>query len=537
MRLEAWSKGSTWFFLSLCAFGGLTLGALTHPWGIGLTPDSASYVAAATSFMMGKGLLDIPGWTGEAQYYTSFGPFYPIVLAALAKIFRADILQTARFLHIVLFCGNIGLMAYMLRRWTGSLGAAMAGALMIMLSVVMLEIHAVVMTEPLYIFMTFLGFFLLSDSFKEGAYRPSWWGSCGLISMACFTRYGGAAALAAAAAAIVLYRPKNFWNRLIECILFMGVAALPMTLWVFRNKLSTGSPAGFPAIYEAYWLVSLREMLGHMSGWLLPIEAPLIYRLAGVFFIVGYIVWMLTGFFPLNKEKRKVFTPISADSKERHLEGIIGLFVILHLAQHFVSSTFVNRIVFDDRHLSPAYYGGVFLIGAASRQLVVSLSGRKWPSRLMKTVLIAMLFLLSFRGISYGIQVTRSGIGYASPQWRDSKTLQAVLKLPQGVPIYTNGVDALYLLTRKGCSPLPNRGVRKRSNLTEKRFDEVFNAHQKIKMINDFKKSGAVVVYFNLIDWRKYYPYPEDLRKSFNLKETKRFEDGSFYQPVAFSQT
>jgi hypothetical protein len=51
----------------------------------------------------------------------------------------------------------------------------------------------------------------------------------------------------------------------------------------------------------------------------------------------------------------------------------------------------------------------------------------------------------------------KSGLGYASFQWYDSKAMDYLKELPENVMIYTNEPGAVYLYTGRGCYVLPDR--------------------------------------------------------------------------------
>jgi len=82
-----------------------------------------------------------------------------------------------------------------------------------------------------------------------------------------------------------------------------------------------------------------------------------------------------------------------------------------------------------------------------------------WSKR-REVVLVLTLLLLGVSLYKQTITVNswaKSGRGYASFQWYDSKAMEYLRELPADVMIYTNEPGAVYLYTGRGCYVLPDR--------------------------------------------------------------------------------
>ena len=96
------------FFLLLSlsvVVAGVSLLFLSTPWGVGIFPDSTSYIAAARSLLRGEGLMAVPEW-GRNVPYTQYAPHISILLAGIG-ILGVDPLIGAKGLHLFLFGTNI----------------------------------------------------------------------------------------------------------------------------------------------------------------------------------------------------------------------------------------------------------------------------------------------------------------------------------------------------------------------------------------------------------------------------------------------
>ncbi len=121
--------------------------------------DSFQYIASARNLSLGK-TLGYPDDTGNIIPLTQYPPLFPLVLAVF-EMAGVDSLVTARWLNAVLFAANIWLVGRTIYRISHSRGYSLFGALLTALSVVLIEIHAWVLSEALYIFLSLLAFYWL----------------------------------------------------------------------------------------------------------------------------------------------------------------------------------------------------------------------------------------------------------------------------------------------------------------------------------------------------------------------------------------
>ena len=76
-------------------------------YGVGVTPDSVTYISTARSLLQGNGFID---WDGSS--YTIFPPLFPLLLA-LTGIFGPDPADTAGYVNAFL----CGLAIFLSSRW------------------------------------------------------------------------------------------------------------------------------------------------------------------------------------------------------------------------------------------------------------------------------------------------------------------------------------------------------------------------------------------------------------------------------------
>jgi len=197
--------------LSLIALIGMGLILRATPQGLGLSDDSIAYIAGARSMAAGHGYRE--AWLASDQPVTHFPPAFSAVLAFFG-LFGIDPLHAARWVNALLFGLNAVVLGILGWRMTSSLTAGLVLAGLFVTSGEMFQVHAVAMSEPLFIFLSLLSFWMF-DLYVERLPSPSakWGGSegwlwliaCGtFVGMAYLTRYAGLALVATFVVALFL---------------------------------------------------------------------------------------------------------------------------------------------------------------------------------------------------------------------------------------------------------------------------------------------------------------------------------------------
>jgi hypothetical protein len=116
-----------------------------------------------------------------------------------------------------------------------------------------------------------------------------------------------------------------------------------------------------------------------------------------------------------------------------------------------------------------------------------------------------------------------NGSGYTSREWFGSESIEYARTLSEAKTTYSNGVDAIYLLTSKHAVRIPAKvdPTRGKSNVE---FDQDISA-----MRNELMQNRALVVYLDKITWRWYLPSKDELENVYKLPVLDRLEDGVIY--------
>src|SRR5512140_1318527 len=194
--------------LGILALVGIALVLRATPEGLGLSDDSIGYIAGARSMLAGHGYRE--AWLASDQPVTHFPPAFPRLLAFIG-LFGLDPLRAARFLNASLFGLNIFLLGILGWRLTKSLPAGLALAALLLLNDSLLRVHAVAMSEPLFIFLSLLAFWMF-DLYVERDAHWLWLLACGILSgLAYLTRYAGLALFATFVLALMILH--RTWRR------------------------------------------------------------------------------------------------------------------------------------------------------------------------------------------------------------------------------------------------------------------------------------------------------------------------------------
>ena len=204
----------------LLAVAGALLLWMSSPWGVGVSPDSAEYIAAARRLTGPADLFNLP---------TQWAPGYPVLLA-LAYLFGDDIFATTRLLQCVLLAANIGSGIALLRHVMGRDGLLpVSGGLVLLVSATLWQVNFYAWSEAPFL-LCLQGSALALLRHVESGTRGTFVAAVALAAMALLVRYAGIAWVGAAALTLLLLQAGSWQQRLRKPVLFGFVALAPFVL-------------------------------------------------------------------------------------------------------------------------------------------------------------------------------------------------------------------------------------------------------------------------------------------------------------------
>ena len=503
------------FLLATLSILGATLLMVSMRWGVGLSPDSAVYIAAARNLLTSEGLNAFSD-PGELAPLTHYPPLYSILLAGW-RIFGVDPMEGARWLSALVFAANIAMVGLILYTSTHSLWPLVFGAILMIDSLPMIQLHSMAWSEPVFIFFVLLSLFLLTLYIDRPARWPLVAASLA-VALGFLTRYAGLA-LVATGVLVILTQGRIEWkHRLKDAAILSALSCLPIAIWVIRNISVSGSAINRRLAFHPPGVGHFQAALDTLSAWLLPARvAPMWVSpiLVGCLFVL--VLAAVLG------ELRQVRKEQSEGSSQ--LRWLITCFLASYV---FLLIIFVSLLdahtPIDNRILSPAYVGLLIL--------VVSLGVCSFLNLALKNVFRSALIVLVLGFSTFQLTEVidsvshsyREGIGYAAQPWRESPLIRHLRGWDASGSIFSNAPDAIYLLSGHPAVMIPRKVNTATHHMNANYLDDLEFVRNRLQVHN------GLLVYFSGVRWRWYLPSEQELKKTLGLRLILQEEDGSIYR-------
>ena len=257
------------------------------PWPVGAFQDDAMYTVLAKSLAEGRGFrfLNLPGEPNA----THFPPGYPLVLALVWRLWPSfpDNIVAFKFLN-AFFLGAAASGAYVFarRRFATPVPGALAIALIGTLSIVVLLVTGVVMSEPMFLAMLFPSLLAAERAVDTGKGRDAlvaglWLGALSMVRtlgvfavpalglILLFRRQLGAAVAAGLGAALFLV-PWQLWVGAHQAEI---APVLVGKFGSYGSWLVDGYREGGVEFAQRVLLKNVDELVGMLSYYFLPVQA------------------------------------------------------------------------------------------------------------------------------------------------------------------------------------------------------------------------------------------------------------------------
>jgi 4-amino-4-deoxy-L-arabinose transferase-like glycosyltransferase len=491
--------------------------------GIGIGPDGTDYIDGARNILRGYGFKSTIA-NPEGSYISHYAPMLSILLASIG-ICGLDPIDGVIVVNGLLLAGNV-FMAYIIVRenTNRSLYYSLLVAVLVATSVVVLSIHLEVLTEPLFIFLSFLGFYLLIAHIRQANYfKLSLSGV--MLGLACITRYAGIPVIPTGILAISFLSTKKNLQKVFDISIFSFIGSLPFVLWIIRNIYTAGSATGREMVFHPPTVSHLNSAIDNLSRWIFPVSmvgqnVKVLFALVVVAFPFIVILFLCY----VGKKEGKYFG----------IKEIVPPIVYVLLGFGFLYSSFllVSISLFDfatslgpPRFLSPLHMSWLIIIVILTYRLSYILQDKRTSQICL--LLIMVIFSASYvvRGISLISRFcsSDSDLGYASMKWKHSELIKKIESTPFSI-MFTNGPDAVHFLAGTNAIGLPER-----INPMSLEINDEYSA-ELAKMSQRLSEEQGIVVYFRYIDWRWYLPSEEELLKELPLQLLVEVSDGAIYQ-------
>ena len=447
-------------FLALGLLGmlGIILVLRSTPEGLGLSDDSIAYIAGARSLLAGHGYRE--AWLVSDNPITHFPPAFSSVLAFIG-LSGLDPLRGARLLNALLFGFTAALVGILGWRMTRTLRAGLLLAALFVLNGSLLQVYTTAMSEPLFIFLGLLAFWMFDLYFERDAHWP-WLALCGIFAgLAYLTRYAGLALLATFLVALFILR-DSWRRRFVSAGIFLTGAVPWILAWTIRDFIVAGNATNRELVWHPITSGNFETTLAAVSQFLVPVDAwqkqlnrmPWLFIALSVVVLSVILVWVIL-------EARRHFlsskpSPRNASPNGAGVGEVISFTTGLYIFG-YIASILASMMLFDAstkfklRILAPIFISLLILLAWFGIGL--------WRRRREVVIVLALLMVgISIYNQVVTVQVlSRGGQGFASFAWYDSKAMAYLRTLPRQVMIYTNETGAVYLYTGRPTYSLPNR--------------------------------------------------------------------------------
>jgi len=291
-----------------------------------------------------------------------------------------------------------------------------------------------------------------------------------------------------------------------------------MLVWVIRNTIVTGTPAGREIAFHPITSQQLESAMDTFSTWLLPPSVPSTLRWLGLIIIAI----VLMGIFNWVRRQGKL-SEQSNPGDITSLSPLLGFFILCYAMLLVVSISFFDaHTPLDNRILSPVSVA-IMVLGLWLSRYAGSLSRPRAVSTFLMIVCVFFSFSQITQTVSWLSLSYRSGIGYASRRWKESGLLKHISGLDLARPVFTNASDVIYIHTGRSAYMIPTK-INPGTRLLNGNYPTELN-----RMRDKLRNSNGVICYFSGIRWRWYMAPEDELRDQLSLRLLVREKDGSIY--------
>jgi len=461
--------------------------------GIGISPDSVSYIKAASQFRQGGGLASLPN---------HWPPLYPLMLSAIG-LFSIDELSAIRLFHSVLYGLNIFLIPYLCIPKSDNQNAVrLIFSFFLLASPQFFLVHQMAWSESPFLTLTFSGLALLHNNPNS---KKTIYLSAGLLGLAMLTRYIGIYFIAMGALALLCVSDGGVYQRLKRSIFYGALAISPSLIYGLFNSLTLGSSTNRSFNFHLVSVEHINSLGALIVNWFAPQgHQP-----------IGLLLVIVTAFILLIAHLKRPSLIAEPSILKLDKSWYFLLIVVGYIIFIFISISFFDAYTpIDERIFIPCYialWAAIFsLLGTNFKPVVLI-------TLVLVTAIGASNMLSTSKQLSNSIQ---NGIGYLARGNNDLPILSSVQKYAESRKVYSNASD--FLFVHRGIDAVPLPKVYSPVSLKPNpEFQGKLDAISK-----DIRSGDAIVVYMSGFIWRKYYPEFDVLIAESQLKPVYFQSDG-----------
>lgn len=495
-------------FAIMGLLGAMLVVMLTSKFGVGISPDSVTYVSVARNILNGKGFVGYDGY-----YFVLQPPLYPILLAAAGKIFFTDPLICAGYLN-ALFLGLIVYLAgLLLLKHVRYYALAIAGTISILVSLLPIQIFLIALSEPLFILLVLLYFYYF-DTYRTNETFASFLLFSVAAALTCLTRYVGIVLIVGGIISIFAWGRGNTKKKIADIFFFLLISIVPTGLWVIRNHAISGTLTG-PRAESSYTLSSnILFAYNTMLNWYSSIKA----NEWQLFFMVLILLMTVLVALAVTRQWKTIALGIPRI-------GPALVFIILYSAIIIISSTTTAYDKIGNRLLSPIFIPSMIIIFYLVDRLI------EWTSHFIHHIVLTLVLLVTMTmWIKYQATRTRyyvedyikqSGVEYSSVAWINNSVIKYLDKnkqLKSKYIFYSNAPEAVYILANIEAKWSAPKRFYNSPVLLDRRFNDCIG----------YEKNDICFIWFYNLN-RSFLFTPDEMKKTTRMINIAKLKDGEIY--------
>ncbi len=521
--------------LILCAaILGVVECILATPFGPGVGSDAVVYISSARNLLAGQGLGLIEP-DGSFRLLPYFPPFYPLVLSALGLI-TEDLVAAARWMNALLFGGLIAIVGFTFYRYTRNAFFAIALSTLLALSTVLINVSAWAMSEPISLFVGFLGLLFLLI-FLEHQKMSYFILSAVLTGLAFLSRFASVAFCLTGCLALLVFIPDRLGRKVCKAILYGAIAVLPMMIWTFiaismTGTLGSRSPQHLSdiATRAGDLVLPLKVAFYEWTPFVIPasrwIGQP--YFRIGLMMVTLLLLWVV-----IRTVRNNRTNDPEHGVKEIGLTFFVtfllfGAFYLLVIAMTYIFT--FPPITLSNRMFSPLFVAYQAIVVWVCFILASGYRSRKWLNGVIGSILILVIISYGFAAQVEVRKMSMDGLGYNAWAYRNSELIAYAGTIPETTPLITNKAPLLLYYTGRSAYTVQEVFNPLHPSDFLPYGSEINDEAQRIFRDND----GALVLFNSIIDdfvdlygeeqgWVRYAIFVEGLRSAYQA------DDGQVY--------
>jgi len=473
--------------------------------GIGIWVDSVVYIGGALNLLSGNGYTNyILSANHGGIPITRFPPLYSMVLAFLGLLHITPVVG-ARLLNSLLFGCNILLAGLVVNRETqGSIWLSIISSILILTSTKMLWTHSFALTEPMFIFFSIMGLYLLC-LYIENYKRILFIYSAFFIAMSLLTRYAGIAPLIAGIIGILLLRKENWYTNILDASIYFVISILPISIWLIRNKYYYSDLVGRPFVYHPVGIETFKEFILVFSGWLCPFLKMTDYVafISMAFFLILIIITI----YMIKYNNVAAFNELKPALPTIPIMYFIYLLVYI-IFIIFSKSFYDAAIPIDNRILAPLFIPFFMVLLYIVYKIMTYHKSVTFIRYAIIVICVLYAAVYVDHGVRYAVKAQQDSIGYSSISWKNSEILNYISKEPLG-RIYSNAWEAIYIIAHKRSYLLPFLYDSSTLEKNERYLDDVDLLKRHLE------NKDTVVVWLDKFSQKNICPRKKNLKKNY----------------------